>query len=72
MSDYELNRLIKTFLKHAEEQIERNDEQKKKYIEQNPNEPVPDHMNEEFNLPYALACMCLEINKLKVMVYEVD
>lgn len=43
--------------------------QRKEWIasfkENNPTEPLPEHMMEDFNLPLALSCLCEEILDIK-------
>lgn len=62
---YKLDFLIETFLKHAEEHAENNRRLLEQFKKMNPDEPIPDHMTEEFNLPMALATICHEIQEMK-------
>ena len=65
---YELQELIKTFKEHAI-QTEKNQEQwKKSWVENNPGEPMPDHIKDDFNFPNALFAICVEIDKLWIAI----
>jgi cysteinyl-tRNA synthetase len=61
---YKLDFLIETFLKHAEEHKNNNERLLEQFKKMNPDEPIPDHMKEEFNLPMALATICNAIQEL--------
>lgn len=62
---YKIDFLIETFSKHAEEA----DKNQKRHLEQfkamNPDEPIPDNMIDDFNLPMALASICKAIQELQ-------
>lgn len=62
---YRLDFLIETFSKHAEEADKNKKHQLEQFKAMNPNEPIPDYVTDDFNLPMALATICHEIQKLK-------
>lgn len=62
---YELEEIFKTFTSHIEESDRISEECIQRFKEYNPDKPVPDHMNRDFNFPSAMACICQEIMKLK-------
>lgn len=62
---YGLDFLIDTFTKHAEEHEKNNERMLEQFKKMNPEEPIPDHMKEEFSLPLALASICTAIQELK-------
>lgn len=62
---YELKDLIEKFKQHAEQADKNQEEWKKSWEDNNPNEPIPDHYTDDFNLPKALASICQEIEELK-------
>lgn len=62
---YNLEELLKTFKQHT---INAKQNQKhiiKQFIENNPDENIPDHMIDDFILPEALASICHEILLVK-------
>jgi len=61
---YKLDFLIDTFTKHAEEHKKNNERLLEQFKKMNPEEPIPDHMTDEFNLPMALATICNAIQEL--------
>lgn len=65
---YELEELIKKFKEHAEQADKNNEEWKKSFQDNNPGEPLPDHMKDDFNLPRALGSICQEIGKLWIAI----
>lgn len=62
---YSLEFLEKKFSEHAIQAEKNQKELKKSFSENNPGQDFPDHMQEDFNLPKALACLCKEISSLK-------
>lgn len=62
---YDLAFLIDTFTKHAEEAHKNHELARKQFLQMNPNETLPEHMVDDFNLPMALATICHEIEGLK-------
>ena len=62
---YNLDELELLFLQHADEADKNNKECIARFKENYPNDPLPDHMDDPFNLPEALAVMCGEIRKLQ-------
>lgn len=65
MTEYSIEALHKTFLDHAAKSKISTQRHKQMWIDQNPREPVPDHFNDDFSLPEALAAMCAEIISLR-------
>ena len=65
MEKYTLEFLSDVFSRHAEEADKNNKRLLEQFKEMNPGEIIPDHMNDDFNLPRALASICEEIQKLK-------
>lgn len=65
---YELDALIKTFEEHAKQSVLLREEERKRWKEFNPDQPMPEHMTEDFNFPEALASMCKEIDKLWIAI----
>ncbi len=62
---YSLEYLINKFEKHSKEYVKQHQENIDKFKENNPNEPLPEYMKDDFNLPEALKLMCIEIQKKK-------
>lgn len=65
---YKLDWLIDKFLDHAEKHKKSNKRLISEFIENNPNEPLPDYFKDDFNLCTALATICSEIVQIKVTV----
>lgn len=65
MTKYTLESLIKTFSEHAFETEEARKKYMKQFKEDYPNEPLPDYMLKDFNLPLAFVCICEELLKLR-------
>ena len=62
---YKLEYLIDVFYKHAVQAEKNRQEMIKSFKENYPGEPLPDHMNDDFNLPKALSSICSQILKLR-------
>jgi hypothetical protein len=62
--------LIETFGKHAIKAAEQQEKSLLSYRENNPEGPLPDYMEEEFNLPLALRSICLQIAMLKAGIKQ--
>jgi hypothetical protein len=65
MELYEMEYLFETFIKHIELGKISRKETIECFKENNPGQPLPDHMKDEFSFPNALASICAEILKLK-------
>lgn len=63
--DYRIEALVATFEDHAKMSDQHQDFVNKVFLEQNPGQELPTHMANPFNIAYAFATMCSEINKLK-------
>jgi hypothetical protein len=61
---YKLEYLIEVFNKHAVKTEANRQEWMKLFQENKPEEPLPEYMKDDFNLPRALASICSEILKL--------
>lgn len=62
---YSMQEFIKIFAEHAVKGRESNVKLLKDFIENNPNEPIPEWFLDDFSLPIALKSICLEILALK-------
>lgn len=62
---YEMEELEKIFLEHALKVQENQDRMVEQFIEQYPDEPIPEHIIDTFSLPIALASICGEIISLR-------
>lgn len=62
---YSLDYLIETFMGHTEQSRKQQIRDKIKFYEENPGEPLPKHMVNDFNLPEALASICTEIKYIR-------
>jgi len=58
---YTLDYLIETFTGHAVEHIKSQNTFRIQWCEENPGQPIPKHLMDDFNLPEALASICMEI-----------
>lgn len=65
MEKYTLEFLKEKFIQHGKETKINNEKFIKDFEENNPGEPLPNYMTEDFNFPDALACICDEILRLK-------
>lgn len=65
MNPYSLEYLKHKFTEHSIKYEHESKEQIKSFRKNYPNEKLPDHFKEHFNLPEALSCICDEILKLK-------
>jgi len=65
---YELEKLMKTFKKHAEEAKKNHEKWVGEYRIDYPNDPLPKCMEDTFNLPEALHAICVEIDKLRIEI----
>ena len=65
---YKLEFLLDTFLKHAEKHAKEDADMRKRFKADSPNEPIPDYLADEFNLPMALATICYDIKKIKLSI----
>lgn len=72
MTEYSIEKLYEAFLDHSLKSGISNQHQKQMWIEMNPGEPVPDHFNDDFSLPEALAVMCAEIIRIRDGQYKRD
>jgi len=62
---YPIEELEKTFLLHHKKAVKENQELIKRYKEDYPGEPLPDHLESDFSLPLALHSICLVIAELR-------
>lgn len=67
-SMYELEELIAQFNEHAKQAEKSGLEWIKSFLDNNPGQPLPDHLTEEFSLPKALVSICEEIEKLWISI----
>jgi len=63
--DYTIENLVKTFSKHSESFEESQEEMIIKFKANNPEDPLPAHFTDEFNVSKALWAMCSEIEKIR-------
>lgn len=63
--DYSIDYLIEKLEEHGRKYIEENSRLIKKFIECNPEIPLPTHYQDDFNLPYALQTFAKEIKQIK-------
>jgi mRNA-degrading endonuclease RelE of RelBE toxin-antitoxin system len=63
--DYSIENLAATFEKHAQELDKDTEELLKKFMEEDPEEPIPKYIDNPFNLPRALCVMMKEIDRLR-------
>lgn len=68
--EYSVSELIKTFEKHAEQSKEHQKELKEKYLENFPNQDLPDHFNYDFEISLALQSICIEIQNIKDWIHD--
>lgn len=68
--DYTMEELLTIFQKHAEEYEESIHKNTKLYKEMYPNDPIPEHLKNSFNLPLALWIIIAEIERLKHIVIK--
>lgn len=61
---YTLKFLVETFSRHAIEAEKGKKKFIKEFKENYPDEPLPEHVKDDFNLPEALACICMEIMRI--------
>lgn len=64
-NNYDIDSLIVTFKQHAEKSKKDMRECVEKFKENYPEEPLPAHFLDDFNICDALVSMCEEINMLK-------
>lgn len=64
---YSIEELEKTFRIHHERSVELNKKLIKEFQENNPGEPVPDPFRDDFSLPLALAAICEEMLRLRLL-----
>lgn len=62
---YTIEFLIEKFAEHTIKAKEINEECIKNFKEENPDQPLPDHMLDDFSITEALHCMCREILNLR-------
>ncbi len=62
--DYSLDYLIETFREHTIKSEEDRKKSREQFIKDYPDDEVPEHFNEEFNIANALYCICTEIKRL--------
>lgn len=65
---YDLQSLIDTFAKHSHEYENYQKNLLNKFTMDSPNEKMPDHMKDNFNISQAFYMMCLEIMRLKTII----
>ncbi len=65
MTEYGVDKLHEMFVEHAAKSKISTQRLKQMWIMENPGETVPDHFNDDFSLPEALAAMCAEIIRLR-------
>ena len=63
---YKLPDLVNKFSDHAKEFEKSRGDQKKTFLEEYPNEPLPEYFKDDFNLPLAMATICAELLRLKI------
>lgn len=66
---YSIRELIKTFEAHAKEAEVNQENMRKRFRENNPEEPFPDYMNDTFSLPAALVSICKAIKNHDETLY---
>lgn len=64
-NEYTIEFLIEEFEKHSIQVLKDRKDQKKRFIENYPNEKIPDHLLDDFSIAHALHVICKEINELK-------
>lgn len=64
-SKYQLENLIVKFIDHANKADKSQSVLIAQFIENNPNEPLPEWFKDDFNLPMALCSICSELLNLK-------
>ena len=62
---YSLESLIEIFTEHAKQAEENQKKNISAFKENSPNDPLPDYMKDDFNLPLAFAIICQEILEIK-------
>lgn len=62
---YSLEEMIITFQKHEIKARADRERFKKLFIEENPGQPLPDYMEDDFCITTALLSICSEIKKLR-------
>lgn len=62
---YSLEKLMETFLEHGTQAEDGKAQNIKRFLEQNPGEPLPAFMTDSFNLCFALYSICDELSKMK-------
>lgn len=62
---YTIDYLMQKFADHAHQATKERVKLEKEFRENYPEEPVPSHMKDNFNLPQALATICEEIKNLQ-------
>ncbi len=67
IDQYSLESLAEIFAVHAIKAKKINEDLIREFKENNPGEPLPDHFQDDFNLPLALSRICKEILELKNM-----
>ena len=64
--EYDLETLVNTFIVHAEEFRKSNEELRESFDD----ETLPEFLEDEFNLPFALSVICEEIIKIKEKIND--
>jgi len=62
---YTIEELERIFDSHVAKCIEERENTLKKFKEYNPDQEIPDYLQDDFNFPMALKIICSEIIKLK-------
>ena len=62
---YGIEKLVQTFLYHGRRSEIENKRIIAEFLENYPDEPLPDHFKEKFNIAFALASICSQLLKLK-------
>jgi hypothetical protein len=65
-----LDSLVKTFSKHAKEARKARLSLVKDFQKNYPDEPIPNYLKEDFDLPDALSLICTEISNIKKWIEE--
>jgi hypothetical protein len=64
--DYTVENLVNIFFDHAKMSEDHVAKLKEEFIKNFPDQPIPGHLDEGFNLAKALSVLCSEIAKLKI------
>lgn len=70
LTKYNLGTLHEEFARHAEEQERQNQHEIERFKELHPNKELPPHLQNPFNLAWALKVMALELKNLSSDYYS--